>query len=398
MLRAFQSLLKRRLTIAAALPLAAAAAVCWAEETAAPAFNDVIRPLLSEKCFSCHGPDQAQLKANLRLDLKEDVFSEERGYAIVTPGDPENSLLYIRISEENEHYRMPPIASGKKLEPEEIEAVRLWILAGAEWEEHWAFIPPERPEPPKVSAEERIRNPVDAFILEQLERRGLTYSPEADRRILARRAAFDLTGLPPEIAEVEAFVNDEQPDAYDRYINALMAKPTYGEHMARFWLDAARYADTHGLHLDNYREMWPYRDWVVNAFNANMPFDQFTIEQLAGDLLPEPTLDQQIASGFNRCNVTTSEGGSINDEVYVRYAVDRASAASTVWMGLTVGCAPVPRPQIRPDFTKRILSTVRLFQQHRRAGDGRKPQRHAPGRQSADPRRRRTARRTDGAD
>ena len=355
---------KRRLGFAlTAAAVFSAAVLSWAQEQAveAPDFNNVIRPILSENCFVCHGPDETQRKANLRLDLKTDVFSDARGYSIVTPGKPDESPLYTRIAEENEHYRMPPIASGKKLEPEQIEAIRRWIEAGAEWKEHWAFIPPTRPEPPADLGDARLYNAIDAFIQKRLQKKGLSMSPEADRRVLARRVSLDLTGLPPSIEEVEAFLADKSPDAYDRYVTRLMAKPAYGEHMARYWLDAARYADTHGLHLDNYREMWPYRDWVINAFNANMPFDQFTIEQLAGDLLPEPTLQQQIATGFNRCNVTTSEGGSINDEVYVRYAVDRAGAASTVWMGLTVGCAQCHDHKYDPISQKEFYQLFAYF-------------------------------------
>ncbi len=302
-------------------------------------YNLDIRPILADNCYACHGPDEKARQAELRLDTKAGAFSEPSGYPIIVPGEPDESELYRRILSEDDNYRMPPADFNKMLTPEQVAALTQWIREGATWEEHWAFTTPTRPTPPTVKNADWVRNPIDAFILSRLEAKGLTPAQEADKRTLIRRLSFDLTGLPPTREEVHQFLADDSPDAYEKLIAAFMAKPEYGEHIARFWLDAARYGDTHGLHLDNYREMWPYRDWVINAFNANMPFDQFTTEQLAGDLLPEPTLEQRIATGFNRCHVTTSEGGSIDDEYYVRYAVDRANTTATVWMGLTVGCA-----------------------------------------------------------
>ncbi len=302
-------------------------------------YTQDIRPILSNNCFACHGPDEKARQANLRLDTKEGAFSEPSGYPIIVPEKPDESELYLRIVSEEDGYQMPPADFNKTLTPEQIETIKRWISQGAKWEDHWAFATPVRPTLPAVKKADWVRNPIDTFILSRLEKEGLSPAKEADKRALIRRLSFDLTGLPPTLEEIHLFLNDDSPNAYEKLIDTFMAKPEYGEHMARFWLDVARYGDTHGLHLDNYREMWPYRDWVINAFNNNMPFDQFTIEQLAGDLLSEPTLDQRVATGFNRCHVTTSEGGSIAEEYYVRYAVDRANTTATVWMGLTAGCA-----------------------------------------------------------
>ena len=308
-------------------------------EQASINYNLDIRPILADNCFACHGPDAKTRQADLRLDTKAGAFSEPSGYPVIVPGKPEESELHLRIVSEDETYRMPPSDFNKTLTPEQIEAVTQWIREGAQWEEHWAFTPLAQPMSPTVKNKDWVRNPIDAFILSRLEKEGLQPADEADKRTLIRRLSFDLTGLPPTLEEIHRFLNDDSPNAYQNLIDIFMAKPEYGEHLARFWLDVARYGDTHGLHLDNYREMWPYRDWVIKAFNENMPFDQFTIEQLAGDLLREPTLDQRVATGFNRSHVTTSEGGSIAEEYYVRYAVDRANTTATVWMGLTAGCA-----------------------------------------------------------
>jgi hypothetical protein len=298
-----------------------------------------IRPLLSENCYACHGPDAKKREADLRFDLEDAAKADRGGYQAIVPGNSSESEMYLRVSAEDPEFRMPPTSSGHALKPDEIELLRRWIDEGAEWQGHWSLIPPVRPGAPAVTDSSWPRNAIDTFILARLEAEGLAPSPEADRRTLIRRVTLDLTGLPPEPIDVEAFVNDSSADAYDKVVDRLLRSPEYGEHMARYWLDAARYGDTHGLHLDNYREMWPYRDWVIGAFNANMPFDQFALEQLAGDLLPNATVSQQIASGFNRCNVTTAEGGSIEEEVYVRNVVDRVETTSTVYMGLTLGCA-----------------------------------------------------------
>jgi hypothetical protein len=297
-------------------------------------FNRDIRPILVENCFACHGPDSASRKAGLRLDQRE--LAVKAG--AITPGKPEESDLVRRIFAEPDD-RMPPLKSTKKLTDQQKDLLHRWVAEGAEYQPHWSYIAPVRPELPKVKKADWVRNPIDAFVLAKLEELGLEPSPEADRRALARRLSFDLTGLPPDPKEVEAFVNDAKPQAYERLVDRWLELPQYGEHRARYWLDAARYADTHGLHFDNVREMWAYRDWVITAFNRNQPFDQFTIDQLAGDLVQKPSLDQLVASGFHRCNITTNEGGSIAEEVLVMYAKDRVETTATVWLGLTAGCA-----------------------------------------------------------
>jgi hypothetical protein len=254
------------------------------------------------------------------------------------PGKAVQSELIARITTADAAEIMPPIKTGKKLTTEQIGLLRRWVEQGANWTEHWAFIPPVRPALPAVRDTAWPREPIDRFILARLEREQLQPSSEADRLTLLRRVTLDLTGLPPTLAEVDAFLADTSPQAYERAVDRLLRSPRYGEHMARYWLDAARFGDTHGLHLDNYREMWPYRDWVIKAFNDNKPFDQFLVEQLAGDLLPGATVDQQVATGYNRCHVSTSEGGSIEEEVYVRNVVDQVDTNGTVLLGLTTGC------------------------------------------------------------
>ena len=324
-------------------------------------YNLDVRPILADNCFACHGPDAKARQADLRLDTKAGAFSEPSGYPVIVPGKPEESELHLRIASNDDHYRMPPADFNKTLTSEQIEVVTQWIREGAKWEDHWAFTVPVRPTLPDVKNPDWVRNPIDAFILSRLEKEKLSPASEADKRTLIRRLSFDLTGLPPTREEIHKFLEDDSPDAYEKMIDAFMTKPEYGEHLGRFWLDVARYGDTHGLHLDNYREMWPYRDWVIEAFNKNMPFDQFTIEQLAGDLLPEPTLEQQIATGFNRCHVTTSEGGSIDEEYYVQYAIDRADTTSTVWMGLTVGCAQCHDHKYDPITQKEFYQLYAFF-------------------------------------
>jgi len=304
-------------------------------------FNRDIRPILVENCFSCHGADSAARKAGLRLDLRDDAT----GSGAIVPGDPDSSAMLDRVFSDDPEEVMPPPATKKSLSAEQKELLRRWIAAGGDYEPHWSFIPPVKPEPPAVRDEGWIRNPIDRFILARLEAEGLAPAPEADRRSLARRAALDITGLPPEPADVEAFVADARPDAYERYLDALFARPEWGEHRGRHWLDYARYADTHGIHFDNYREIWSFRDWVIGAFNRNLPFDEFTVLQLAGDLAPaadpcpDAALERRVASGFNRCNMTTNEGGIIDEEYLVLYTRDRTETTSAVWMGLTTGCA-----------------------------------------------------------
>ncbi len=299
-----------------------------------------IRPILSDRCFKCHGPDGAARRAGLRLDRRDDALSPRDGFPAITPGDPAASALVARIHEIDPDDRMPPADSGRiPLTEEERARLVRWIEGGAPYQDHWAFEAPVRSALPSLADGTRPEHPIDAFVRARLEEVGLAPSPRADRTAQLRRVSLDLSGLPPTVEELDAFLADPSPDAYARVVERLLESDRHAEHLARQWLDAARYADTHGLHLDNERVMWPYRDWVIDAFRKNMPFDRFTIEQLAGDLLPEATLENRIASGFNRCHVTTSEGGAINEEFLVQYAVDRISTTSTIWLGVTAGCA-----------------------------------------------------------
>ena len=304
-------------------------------------FNRDIRPILSDKCFTCHGPDKANRMTALHFDTEEGAFQElaSGGFAIVR-GDPSKSVMFQRISSDNPAIRMPPAyLDHDRLSDREINLFQAWIEQGAPWQKHWSFIPPKRPPVPAVRNREQVRDPIDHFVLARLEREGLTFSPEAGPTTLIRRVTLDLTGLPPTRAEVDAFVNDESPDAYEKMVDRLLQSPRYGERMAARWLDAARYADTNGYQFDGVRSMWRWRDWVIGAFNRNMPFDRFTIEQIAGDMLPTPTREQIIATGFNRNHRTNAEGGIIDEEFRVEYVADRVETTSTVWLGLTVGCA-----------------------------------------------------------
>jgi hypothetical protein len=312
-------------------------------------YNRDIRPLLSNTCYTCHGPDANERQADLRLDTEAGAFAalDSGGHAVIR-GKSADSVLYQRLTAEDEDERMPPIDSGRQLTTEQIALIKRWIDEGAEWKSHWSFVKPEAPQPPQIKHVDRIRNDIDRFVVERLVSEGLAASPEADKTTLIRRVTFDLTGLPPTLAEIDVFLTDKSPDAYEKMVNRLLKSSEYGEQMARHWLDVARYGDTHGLHLDNERSIWPYRDWLIDAYNQNMPFDQFTIEQLAGDLLPNPTLEQQVATGFNRCNVSTSEGGSIAEEYRVRYAVDRVKTVGTVWMGLSLGCTVCHKHKFDP--------------------------------------------------
>lgn len=302
-------------------------------------FNRDIRPILSDKCFFCHGPDSKHRKADLRLDTFEGAIEDHDGVRAIDPDHPANSELLFRIETDDEDELMPPPDSNKTLTAEEIALLKQWVAAGAPWAEHWSFVPPSEPGLPEVSEPEWARTPVDRFILRRLDERGMKPAGEASRRELIRRVSLDLTGMPPTPDEVAAFLADDRPDAWESLVDRLLASPRFGEHMARYWLDAVRYGDTHGLHLDNYREIWPYRDWVVGAFNANKPFDEFVTEQLAGDLLPDASAEQLVATGFLRTHVTTSEGGSIAEEVYVRNVKERVDNFGTVFLGLTANCA-----------------------------------------------------------
>jgi hypothetical protein len=309
-------------------------------ETTQPVhFNRDIRPILADKCFQCHGPDAAQRQTDLRLDLETGVYAARDGKRAIVPGNPDASELFQRIMTADEAEQMPPADSGRSLSTRERDLLQQWILQGGKYESHWSFVAPEQPPSPEVRMSAWIRNAIDHFVLDRLEREGLKPSPEATRYSLIRRLTLDLTGLPPTPAEVDAFVADSAPDAWDRLVSRLLDSPRYGERMALEWLDAARYADTHGYLFDTERSMWRWRDQVIEAFNQNQPFDQFTIEQLAGDLLPHATLTQQVASGFNRNHIINNEAGAIPEEYYVENIVDRINTTATVWMGMTVACA-----------------------------------------------------------
>ena len=301
-------------------------------------FNRDVRPLLSDNCFACHGPDEKQRQAGLRLDTREGAFGDRGGYRVIVPGQASESRLYQRISHEQEVARMPPPHFEKRPTAEQIDTIRQWIDQGADWQSHWAYVAPQRRELPQVEDEGWARNPIDRFILARLEREGLKPSPEANQTTLLRRVTFDLTGLPPKPEDVDAFLKDPAPDAYERRVDQLLQSPHYGERMAMKWLDMARYADTHGYHIDSHRDMWRWRDWVIDAFNRNMPFDRFTIEQLAGDLLPNPTREQLIATGFNRNHMINYEGGAIPEEYQTEYVIDRLDTTATVWLSMTMGC------------------------------------------------------------
>jgi hypothetical protein len=304
-------------------------------------FNRDIRPILSENCYACHGPDPGARKTALRFDTEEGSKAElhSKGRAIV-PRDPAASELFQRITSNSKAMRMPPAYAGKpKLSDHEIELIRQWIEQGAKWQKHWAFIPPKRLPLPEVHDKSWPKNPIDYFVLSRLEQENLRPSPEADKATLLRRVSFDLTGLPPSPTEAAAFLNDSSPNAYEKAVDRLLASPRYAERMAIRWLEAARYADTNGYQSDGERDMWAWRDWVIRAFDTNMPFDRFTVEQIAGDLLPNATLDQKIATAFNRNHSTSAEGGIVEEEFRVQYVADRTETTSTVWLGLTLGCA-----------------------------------------------------------
>jgi hypothetical protein len=301
-------------------------------------FNRDIRPILSDNCYTCHGPDKARRKANFRLDTEEGAFADRGDHRVLVPGDPGKSELFRRITADDGE-RMPPAKSARSLSGRQIDLVRRWIEQGAKWQKHWSLLPPTRPRLPPVKNVSWPHNGIDHFILARLEQEGLTPSPEADRVTLLRRVTLDLTGLPPTPAEVDDFLADTSPAAYEKVVDRLLASPRYGERFAIPSLDAARYADTNGYQTDGERVMWRWRDWVIDAYNRNLPFDQFTVEQLAGDLLPHATLQQKIATGFNRNHRGNSEGGIVPEEYAVEYVVDRVETTATVWLGLTLGCA-----------------------------------------------------------
>ncbi len=325
-------------------------------------FGRKIRPLLAEKCFACHGLDDELRETDLRLDTQDGLYAavESGGFAIVA-GRPDQSLAYERITSKDPEMVMPPPDFEKAVTPAEAELVKQWIAQGAQWKQHWAWVTPTMPKVPDVRNKAWPKNPIDNFVMARLDAGKLKPSPEADKVVQIRRVTYDLTGLPPTPTEIDAYLADKSPQAYERVVDRLLASPHYGEHMGRYWLDAARYGDTHGLHLDNVRQIWPYRDWVIKSFNQNMPFDQFTIEQLAGDLLPNATEEQRIATGFNRCNVTTSEGGALPEEYHVHYTVDRVATMSTVFMGISMGCVTCHESKFDPFEMKDFYQLYAFF-------------------------------------
>ena len=302
-------------------------------------FNRDVRPILSGKCFHCHGPSEKFREADLRLDLPEEAYFEKDGFAAIVPGSTDDSEAWHRIMSDDPDEIMPPPESKKEMTEEEKEIITKWIEQGAKWEGHWSYLPVTKPAIPETSDKKWAKNEIDHFILSKLDDLGMKPSPEADRRTLIRRLYLDLTGLPPRPAEVNEYLNDQSPDAYEKVVDRLLASDEYAERMTLVWMDAARYGDTSVFHDDGPRDMWPWRDWVLNAYRDNKPFDEFTIEQIAGDLLPEASLQQKIASGFNRNHATTDEGGAIAEEFRVEYVVDRVKTTSNVWLGMTFECA-----------------------------------------------------------
>lgn len=330
-----------------------------------------VQPILSAYCFVCHGPDQKTRKARLRLDTREGATHALRGGSrAVVPGDPKASELVARIFSADPEERMPPVKAGKAMKEAEKEILRRWIAEGAEYQRHWAFVPPTRPDRPVVKNRAWPRNTVDQFVLARLEKEGLSPSSEADRHALARRVAIDLTGLPPTIAAVDRFVKDRSPDAYEKYVDEVLRSPAFGERWAQVWLDLARYADSNGYATDNPRTIWRYRDWVIDALNRNLPFDQFTIEQLAGDLLPSPTSEQILATAFHRNTLTNDEGGTSDEEFRVAAVVDRVNTTMQVWMGLTMACAQCHDHKYDPYSQREYFQLYAIFNQSADADRG----------------------------
>lgn len=325
-------------------------------------FNRDIRPILSDRCYACHGPDENKRKSGLRLDRKEDAFKAlKSGRHALVPGDISGSSLVSRIRTTDPEEVMPPPKSGKPLSAAQTSLLERWVEQGAVWMEHWAYVAPRRPPLPSVRDTTWPRNELDYFVLSRLEREEMPPNPEADRATLLRRLTLDLTGLPPTIEQVDAFLNDAAPDAYEQAVDRLLRTPQYGERMASQWMDLARFADTSGYHFDGVRFMWLWRDWVIRSFNENQPYDQFTVEQLAGDLLPHPTEAQRVATGFVRNNMTNDEGGADPDEYLNKYVVDRVNTLGAVWLGLTVGCTECHDHKYDPMTTREFYRLYAFF-------------------------------------
>jgi hypothetical protein len=370
-------------TLATFLAINVVATCCLAQAPAKISFNRDIRPILSDKCFHCHGPDQHARETELRFDSKESSFADLGGYQAIVAGDPNASELVNRISSDDEDERMPPEHIGKPLKDSEIELLKRWIEEGATWEDFWAYTPPSKKEVPSVSNQDWSRHWIDRFVLSRLESKGLSASPPADKVTLVRRIYFDLIGLPPTPEEVAEFVNDQSPEAYPKLVDKLLASPHFGEKLAIYWLDLVRFADTVGYHGDQDHNISPYRDWVIDAFNQNMPFDQFTREQLAGDLISDATQSQRIASGYNRLLQTTHEGGLQPKEYRAIYSADRVRNVSMVWMGATVGCAQCHDHKYDPYTAKDFYSMAAFFadindEKHFKNGTNDVPTRRSP--------------------
>ncbi len=328
-------------------------------------FNQDVQPILASNCFSCHGPDPENRKGGLRLDLEESAFRKRPGHPdAIVPGHPDQSELIKRITSTDPHHLMPqsPQGEAKPMRPEDIAVLREWVKEGAVYRPHWAFDKPVRPAlPPAAKTGGWAKNPIDGFVLARMQKAGLQPSPEAGKERLIRRVTIDLTGLLPTPAEIRAFQEDKSPDAYERLVDRLLARPSYGEERARHWLDYARYADTYGIHLDNSRDIWPYRDYVIRSFNNNKPFDQFAVEQIAGDLLPAKSIDPLVASGYVRLGASSNEGGAIPEELRVNIARERAEAYGATFMGLTVGCAVCHDHKYDPTSQKDFYALTAFF-------------------------------------
>ncbi|MDH3583885.1 MAG: DUF1549 domain-containing protein, partial [Phycisphaerae bacterium] len=352
-------------------------------------FNRDVRPILADNCYACHGPDAGQRKGGikgqggLRLDVRESALADLGGYAAVVPGSPDKSELVRRILAEDPDDRMPPVKHRKKLSDAQKQTLMAWVRGGAAWSEHWSFIPPTKPAVPAVSGGEGLGS-VDRFITSELQRQGLAPSAEAERRILVRRLSFDLTGLPPTRAEVQAFLADRDPEAYEKLVDRLLESPHYGERMAMYWLDVVRFADSNGYHSDEARSVGPFREYVIDSFNANKPFDQFLTEQLAGDLLPNATIEQKVASGFNMLLQTTNEGGAQAKEYLAKYMADRVRNTGTIFLGVTTGCAECHDHKFDPFTTKDFYSFGAFFADIREAGKGNPPTYSVPSRKNQD--------------
>ncbi len=362
--------------VSPAVILVWAASVSIASDDPLVSFNHDIRPIMSDTCFQCHGPDKKAREGELRLDSLESATKDRGGYAAIVPGDAEESEAIWLIFSEDKSEQMPPEDHPRRLSDSEKELFKKWVEQGAKYEEHWAFSPPKRQEPSKTRSGKWQRNTIDAFTLSKLEKEGMRPSPEADRKTLLRRVTLDLTGLPPTLKEIEGFLADHSTNAYEKVVDRLLASPRYGERMVWEWLDAARYSDSNGYQNDDERGMWPWRDWAVDALNANMPFDQFSIEQIAGDLLPDATKEQKIATAFLRNHMINGEGGRLPEENRIDYLVDQTDTVSTIWMGLTMGCARCHDHKYDPITQREYYQLMAFFDKTVVDGKGRNP--HTP--------------------